>query len=143
MAVYVAVFAVVVVGLLVAWRAIGAASTAGHRPLDLGVLAAAIGEGIQLLSAAGTDPAGSAHRARGLAGSVSDRLARADADQLAAAGPPVSLLAAAADDLGWAARMMEGAGYAGNSGLQEAVAALLGHAGACLDEVRPSAPLPV
>ena len=142
MAVYVAAFAVVVVGLLVAWRAIGAPSAAGHAPLDLGVLAAAIAEAIGLLSAGGTDPVAAVHHARRLAGSVSDRLAQGDADQLAVAGSPVPLLGAAADDLVWAARIMEGSGYAGSPGLQEAVAVLLGHAQSCLDQVRPSARLP-
>jgi hypothetical protein len=142
MVVYILVFAVVVVGLLLAYRAIGVQAARPDQPLDAGKVATVLEEAIALLAEPG-DPAGEAAlRARRLAAGVSLRAAQAASTSTGAARQAADLLGAAADDCTWAARMVESPGYASNPGLRTGSDALLEHARRCLEEVRRVAPPP-
>lgn len=134
MAVYIAVFAVVVVGLVLAWRGLGAHASITSAPLDVGALAGTLRTVLDLLQASGTLPGAAPQRGRKLAAAISLRLAQA-APSAEAEAAAAALLSAAADDCGWAARLQESAGYPTNPGLQAAVAALLSHAGRCLESL--------
>ena len=142
MAVYIVVFAVVVIGLLLAYRSIGASAGRPPAALDVAALIATIDEVVGLLDDAAPPTESAAHQARRLAAAVSLRVAQADVprgnDTSPASAP--ALLGAAAEDCGWAARMAESPGYAGNPGLRAAAAALLDHARRCLEAVRPAEP---
>jgi hypothetical protein len=135
-ALYIAVFAVVVIGLLLAWRGLGAHASRAPLPPDVGSLADALRTALDLLEAPDPHPETAAQKARKLAAAISLRLAQA-APTSEAEASATALLAAAADDCGWAARMRESAGYAGNPGLQAGAEALLRHARRCLEAVPP------
>jgi hypothetical protein len=135
-AVYIAVFVVVVLGLLLAWRGLGTHASRVPLPLDVRALAATLEQAVDLLAGPEPRPRGAAQQARRIATAASLRLAQAAPAAGEAAAAATALLSAAAEDCLWAARLQESPGYSGNSGLEAGAAALLGHARRCLDAVR-------
>ncbi len=140
--VYIVVFAVVVLGLVLAYRSIG--SSAGRAPAPLGVaaLTKTLDQVIALLDGDVPPTESAAHQARRLAAGVSLAVAQAAVSPNPDGASASALIGAAAEDCGWAARMAESSGYADNPGLRAAAAALLDHARRCLEEVRPAEPPP-
>lgn len=142
MAVYIAVFAVVVIGLVLAYRSIGASAARAPAPIDAAALTRTLDEIVALLSGEVPPTESAAHQARRLAAGVSLAAAQAAVTPNPERASASTLIGAAAEDCGWAARMAETSGYADNPGLRAAAAALLDHARRCLEEVRPAEPPP-
>jgi hypothetical protein len=138
MALYIAVFVVVVAGLAFAYRTLGAPAARPAAPLDPVAGASTLDAALALLVESDPPSADAAHRARRIAADVALRITQASVDSRLAP-PAESLLGAAAEDCGWAARMAETPGYAVNPGLRAAARALLDHARDCVEEARRSA----
>ncbi|HXZ99221.1 MAG TPA: hypothetical protein VEK76_02615 [Candidatus Binatia bacterium] len=142
MAVYIGVFVVLVLGLLFAYRAMGAPASRPPADLDPGALAAALEEALGLLDTEDPPASSGIHRARRLGSGVAQRVAQADPRPDSEHASALGLLGAAADDCAWAARIMESSAYPGNPGLQAGARALLDHASRCLEAVRAGAAAP-
>ncbi len=135
MAVYIAVFVVVVIGLFLAWRGLGAHATTAPLPPDVRALAGTLRTVLDLLDAPEPRPREAPQQARKLAAAITLRLAQAAPSAEEEEAAALALLGAAADDCGWAARLQESSGYAANPGLRAGAEALLNHARRCLDAV--------
>jgi hypothetical protein len=131
--VYIVVFAVLLLGLWLAYRALGAPAAAIVEPEA--ALAAAWRALDAAVSAMATEKAplpAAAQDGRRAAAAAAQHLSRLSPD--GPAGHTRDLLASAAEDCGWAGRLMEAETYPGNPGLQAAAAALIDHSRRCLDE---------
>jgi hypothetical protein len=133
-AVYIVVFAVVVVGLFLAWRGLGAQASTAPLPPDVAALSVTLRAVLDLLETPAPRPEAAPQQARKLAAAISLRLAQAGpaSEEQASA---TTLLSAAADDCAWAARIQESPGYATNPGLRAGAEALLSHARRCLESL--------
>ena len=135
MAVYIGVFAVFILILWGAYRSLGAPAGSIAAPeVIVQAVRRDLADAVRTLTAPGDDIAATGKGVRRTAAAAAQNLAhiRGESEALDIA---VDHLGAAADDCAWAGRLMEQDAYAGNPGLQDAVAVLVDHARRCLDEV--------
>ena len=144
MLVYILVGAVIVAGLILAYRTLGGTAS---RPVDPATalragLAATAGASAELaslldegapLGAGPAHPRGALIAMRRRLDAATQQLERVDAatldDEPASAH---ALLVVAADELAWAVRLCAGSAYGTSQGMQQAADALRAHAAACL-----------
>ena len=145
MVVYIVVGAVILVGLVLAYRTLGGTASQPVEPrtalrAGLDATAAASAELAAILDGGAPLGAGTGHPVRGALQSLRRRVdaaaqqvERIDAaslgDDLAGAH---ALAAVAVDELGWAVRLCAGPSYASSLGMQQAADALRAHADLCL-----------
>lgn len=137
MVVYVAVIVVIALILLGSYRALGAPSAEVARTGEvLDRLRRALAGTLDRLGEPGAPIQEVAHDARRTGAGVAQELERLGLGAGDAAEEVAlrDLLAATADDLAWAGRLLESDDYGGNPGMHDAAAALITHARRCLDE---------
>lgn len=127
--VYVIVFAVFILILFGAYRSLGMPAATVTQPERL--LAGLRDRLAASVSTLAADRAAAAD-ARRQAAAAAQQLSQIDSDQDAILAAR-DLLSAAAESLGWAARLAEANGDAANPGMVAAVAPLLAHASRCLE----------
>ncbi|MFN2582898.1 MAG: hypothetical protein ABR498_09185 [Candidatus Dormibacteria bacterium] len=143
MVAYIVLGVVFLAGLVVAYRMFGGSSTSD---VDVAAVMRTAGGALLTLSADLEEwtherEPGTSSTLRRRAEAQAQQLERVDPVELDDAAARVhALLATAADELSWAARVCAAQGFAGSEGLQHAADVLIAHARSCLAQVTASAP---